>query len=241
MPSKLQKLKSVTHRIWIRLRTHGLVNTSRIGLLRIHEVFTDWRLGIDTRGRLQFTSPEREDVCVGYEASDYSLIVRALREVQPRSSDIVFLDYGCGKGRTIILAAMQPFRRVIGVDLDQSLLSTAESNLDRVRHRLRCQDVSLLNVDATQLEVPDDVNVIFMFNPFLGDVMSAVLSRIEDSLRRNERRLTVIFIYPPNHVPDPFAALPWFTEVKELTVGRHRVLRLMIYEASLDNVVPTSD
>lgn len=232
MLTKWQKLRSLNRRIIARFRNHGPINTCRIGLLRVHEMLMDWRLGIETRGRLQFLAPEREDVCVGYEASDYTLISRSLNEVKSGRGDVVFLDYGCGKGRTAVLAAMQPFHRVIGIDLDQSLLDIAQSNIDRARRRLKCDDVSLIHADATAFEVPDDVNVIFMFNPFIGDVMKQVIDRIQESLSRADRYLTLIFLYPPNHVPNPFEEVQWLVQAKELPVGSHRSLRLLIYEST---------
>jgi predicted RNA methylase len=43
----------------------------------------------------------------------------------PRADDEVFLDYGAGLGRVLILAAMLPFKRVIAVELSPILAAKA--------------------------------------------------------------------------------------------------------------------
>lgn len=96
-----------------------------------------------------------------------------------------------------MLAAMRPFHKVIGVESNAGLLSIARENLARVQKRLRFRDVALVHVDAARSDVPDDVNVVFLFNPFDGDVREAVISRIADSLKRIPRRITERILVAP--------------------------------------------
>jgi len=39
-----------------------------------------------------------------------------------------FIDFGCGKGRAMLLAAERPFRRLIGIDFSHELLMVARRN-----------------------------------------------------------------------------------------------------------------
>ena len=48
----------------------------------------------------------------------------------------VFVDYGAGKGRTVVLASTYQFKRVIGVELAPELAAIAEENLFRAIKRL---------------------------------------------------------------------------------------------------------
>lgn len=49
-----------------------------------------------------------------------------------------FLDVGSDPG--IVQAARYPFRRIIGVEISQTLHRIAQENLDRNRQRLRAAD-----------------------------------------------------------------------------------------------------
>ena len=71
----------------------------------------------------------------------------------------------------VYMAALNyPFGRVIGVEIAPELNAVARENIDRMRTRLRCQEVDLVTMDATQWQVPDDLTYVYMFNPFGGDV-----------------------------------------------------------------------
>src|SRR6185295_14589464 len=90
----------------------------------------------------------------------------------------VFLDYGAGMGRAMILAATYPFRRVLGVDIVPELTAIARENFERCRAKLRCQDLVITTSDATQYQIPSDVTVIYIANAFNGGVLATVLRNI---------------------------------------------------------------
>lgn len=114
--------------------------------------------------------------------------------------DDVLLDYGSGKGRSVIWAASSyRFRRIIGVELDPRLHRSAQANLARWNGPLLCGNVEFTCADATQFDVPDDVTVIYFYNPFIGTVFEKVLGKIQESLTRNPRELTVLYGHPRMH------------------------------------------
>lgn len=122
--------------------------------------------------------------------------VRNLFRNWPITSDDVLLDYGSGKGRTVVWAAANyPFRRIIGVELDKQLHLSAEANVARWNGRRRCREVELLQADATEYDVPDDVTIIFFGNPFVGAIFEKVVGKVQESLDRNPRELTVLYYH----------------------------------------------
>lgn len=140
----------------------------------------------------------------GAELSGYEGVPwRVLREIfrsWPVGSDDVLLDYGSGQGRSVIWAAAHyPFRRVIGVELDKQLHDSAEANLRRWSGRLLCDKVDFLCADAAELEVPDDVTIVYLFNPFTGSVFEKVFCKIQESIARNPRELAILYIHPVMH------------------------------------------
>jgi SAM-dependent methyltransferase len=188
-----------------RFRERGLRAGARYILSRSSERYHEWRLGIDTgrcisRGELGLDDPD----CADYHPTMYRHFKSVMRDVAIRNGQDVFLDYGCGMGRVVVLAATYPFRRVIGVELSRQLVALAEENVRRARKKLRCPDVIIEHADALTFVVPADVTVIHLFNPFFGKILARVLDNIEQSLVDNPRRLTILV---SNCIPrfDPLA------------------------------------
>lgn len=138
---------------------------------------------------------DRDEEGNRYEPSSRLWLSRILRSYEIGSDD-VFIDYGSGKGRVVYQAARRPFGRVLGVDLSESATEMARANIDGRRHRLRCQDVVLVSDDATTWPLPDDVNFVYLYNPFEGEIFQAALDRIVDSLDRRPRRMRFIYAFP---------------------------------------------
>ena len=178
-----------------------LVTTGVWALMRVEESLTDLyyrRHGLQTSGiDLDLNGAGTE--LMGYVPIRW----RALREVfrsWPVTSDDVLLDYGSGKGRSVIWAAANHrFRRIIGVELDAQLDASARANLARWNGRLRCEDVEFIRADATEFEVPDDVTVVYFGNPFVGAIFEKVVGKIQESLARNPRKLVILYVHPRMH------------------------------------------
>ena len=118
--------------------------------------------------------------------------LRKLLEKIELNHDSVFLDYGSGMGRVVAVAATYPIQRIIGVEMSSELVSTAKENLQSAR-RVACNNIELIETNATEYVVPDDVSIIHFYNPFFGNTLKRVLDRIKDSVIRQPRNLQLIF------------------------------------------------
>ena len=116
----------------------------------------------------------------------------ALPAIPFAAEEVVFVDYGAGKGRALAAAAAQPFRKVIGVEISGELVEIARDNLARLKRR-RAGHVEIHHADAAAFAVPDDANVFFFFNPFGGATLARVVERIRESWMAHPRE--VFFIY----------------------------------------------
>lgn len=178
-------LTSALRPSYVRLRdgTTDLVFERRLGVRTSGEVAIH-DLGIAAEGRMNYKP-------IGW---------LRLRQILPRKSvtnDDVFLDIGSGMGRAILLAAnTYPFRRVIGVELSERLIDIARDNIDRCTAQLRCTDIEIVNADAVEYRIPDDVTVVFMYCPVLGESFAAVVRNLLDSYDRNPRDLRIIYANP---------------------------------------------
>jgi SAM-dependent methyltransferase len=129
---------------------------------------------------------------VSYEAAGWRELRRILRPAEV-SGDDVFLDLGSGKGRMILLASRYRFRRVVGVEVAEPLTAVARRNVASCRLRPRCGDIELVNADVLDYGIPDDVTVVYMFNPFRGAIFDAVVAELIASVDRRPRPLRLIY------------------------------------------------
>lgn len=151
-----------------------------------------------------------------YVATDYQTFQGAMRHVPIRPGTDVFVDFGSGKGRIVILAAAFPFRRIIGVEFSGQLHKTAEQNLAAIRPSLFCQDIELVQADATRWPIPADATVLFFFNPFEGEVLAQVFDNIRHSLRAAPRPLTIVYVRPEKFFEKQIHWQEWLEKTCEL-------------------------
>lgn len=160
---------------------------------------------------LGYDHPDRR----GYRASGWRAIKRslALCEIQPTD---VFVDIGCGVGRVVAQAARQDFGRVIGVEISPDLAAQARRYLKEVG--VERSSVEIVSADATEWQLPDDVTVVFLNNPFVGEVLQAVVDNVVASLERAERQLQLVYVNPRE--PERLVATGQFEIVKEVRQGK---------------------
>jgi hypothetical protein len=181
-------LDSLAYRFRLDRLAFRIWRYSPTGLLRLyrHHAF-DRGLGVNTRG---YGDPR-------YEPTPEEVFheMMSLLPLDPR--DFVFVDYGSGKGKVLMLAAHYPFQKVMGVELWEDLHEVALENLRRFeRHPARASVPVSLRLDARELLLPETPLVLYFFNPFPEDVVRGVLSNLKLSLSRAPRRVYVLFYAP---------------------------------------------
>ncbi len=155
--------------------------------------YFEWKLGVATRGLIEPNDLGVQNAdAIGYSALEYTHIIWALRTIPFLPGDVVFVDYGAGKGRVLAVAATHPFQKVIGVEISDALAEIARRNLGFMKRR-RAAVIDVYSLDAASFLVPDDANVFFFFNPFVGATLSEVIHRIHRSWCSHPRDLFVIF------------------------------------------------
>ena len=185
----------------------------RIARLRHERGRMEDTYGTVELAELGFANPD----FVHYQPSSWRHLDRALEGCQVGADD-VFIDYGCGKGRVVYLAAQRPFGRVIGLEIAEDLIAVARRNIERNRDRLVCPNIDLVTADVVGYEVPDDVTYAYFYNPFVGEVFRAALDGLIDSLDRRPRELTVIYANPT--MADLVRAAGRFELVREVAMSQ---------------------
>jgi tRNA G46 methylase TrmB len=85
-------------------------------------------------------------------------VLRRWRETLPpqRLAEYTFIDVGCGKGRMLLIASELPFRKVVGIELNEDLESRAAKNAEAWRRMGKSRtSIEVLQQDATEMVRPE--------------------------------------------------------------------------------------
>jgi hypothetical protein len=181
-------LDVIAHRWGLDRLAFRIWRYSPSGLLRLyrHHAF-DRKLGVNTRGYSDLR----------YEPTPADVFHEMIARLPFDPREFVFVDFGSGKGKVLMLAAHYPFRRVVGVELWEDLHRIALQNIASFRERPDCaSEVVPLRMDAAEFPLPEEPLVLYFFNPFPEEILSRVLSNLEASLARAPRRVYVLFYAP---------------------------------------------
>jgi SAM-dependent methyltransferase len=97
------------------------------------------------------------------------------------------IDVGCGSGiSTLYFCAQYKFKSFLGFDISQNLINIARINKHRIiSHINNVEQIEFRCIDARNIVLPDEPNVLFMFNPFGWDTLSTFLENNIKNLRKN--------------------------------------------------------
>jgi SAM-dependent methyltransferase len=184
-------------------RTAALRATAmvRYRIFRFREWRFDRRLGIETRGYTDLGADATDSAVyhdgLRYEPTwpaDFKRLARSLPLTTP-AVGYTFVDLGCGKGRTLALATLHGFGRVVGVELDPRLAEVARANLRTLRGRT-CSPARGIEVrceDAARYAIPLEPIVLYLYNPFGEQTMAAVARNVQWSFDQRPRPMIVVY------------------------------------------------
>lgn len=165
-------------------------------------VLFDMYYGIDTETR----TPMKNIAVIGENriyGKDYSpvpflptlTIFRKIKNYIPENC--TFIDYGCGKGRVLLIAADYGIKSIKGIDFSPDLCRIARYNINKYIHKTgKIIKSQVIDSDALDYPISPEDNLIFLFNPFHSEVFDKLLDNIEKSLARNPRYLMIIYVNP---------------------------------------------
>lgn len=157
--------------------------------------------GIHTTGANELHSLEKKGIDIShatiYMPASYDMLETVFSEIK-KLNPKHFLDIGCGKGRAMCVAAHYNFEKLTGIDFSKELCEQAKVNLDNTKKNFPSLSYNVINNDAFYYQVPDDVDCIFLFNPFDEMIMSGVIENIDMSLERSPRNIHIIYLNPLN-------------------------------------------
>ncbi|MEM7283223.1 MAG: methyltransferase domain-containing protein, partial [Pseudomonadota bacterium] len=119
----------------------------------------DRQHGVDTSGFIpaKFLAPDSASSQFSHEYGPTpQKSFRRMLDVLPCSfKDYTLVDYGSGKGRTLLIAAEYPFKQIIGIEYSEELVKIADKNVATYRGQpLQCTSIESKFMDATVYSPP---------------------------------------------------------------------------------------
>jgi SAM-dependent methyltransferase len=191
--------------VWRLAREHGWSGSAHFVYRNLRYMLAVWRgrafdraNGVDTSGDVPaaFLDTTSDNRGLGHQFVPTSVrSFNYIMELLPRDvSGFSFVDVGSGKGRTLLLAARYPFRRIIGIEYAGSLAQVAVANVASYRGPpLRCTEIESVCADATAVAYPRTPLVLYFFNPFEIEIFDKVFARILESYREAPRPILLIY------------------------------------------------
>jgi SAM-dependent methyltransferase len=200
---------------------------AKVTIDRVMDQIQERRLGLHSSGLIPIETMIRDwQGNHDYAPTSFRAFRAFMVAVEVENGREVFVDYGCGMGRTLALASEYPFSRVIGVEVSPYLADIARRNIANYRGRRLCEDIQVWNGSADQFEIPEDASIFYFFNPFHGQTLANVFDKISRSLEANPRRLQIIFNNPV-HFEKLAARYSWLRVRRRFSLEHH----CLIYES----------
>ena len=161
----------------------------------------DKRFGVKTVGfmhqtELNIKNPNQLHA-VSYGGSDPKDFRDALGALPIDYRRSVFIDFGSGKGRAILLAKEFPFKRIVGVEFSEELHRIAQDNIRRYHSDIsKCKDAESICMDVVDYPLPDECLVCYFCNPFDATIMTQILSNIRKTFFQKPREIFVVYYNP---------------------------------------------
>ncbi len=182
------------------LKTRGVGRTVR---MIVEELTFDLLRGCDTSG---FIPADRLDVgqfhqqhAVQYQPVPPCLLRALLRRLPMPIQTVHLVDFGCGKGRALIIAAEWGIPWLSGVDISEQLCAIAQRNLLRISHQKAGQfHADIQWSPAQDYAISPQPNVFLFYNPFHDRILSLVLDNIDRSIRDFPRPAALMYLGPTN-------------------------------------------
>jgi len=138
-----------------------------------------------------------------------------VRRMMPPES--VLLDFGCGKGRVLLLAAEHGFPSR-GIEFAGELCEVARANVTAFNARTGNQsEITIIKGDVTEYAIQRDETVFFLFNPFGPVIFEKVLTNLGASLKTYPRKILIVICLPSDEYHRAVEARPEFK-----LVSKHR-------------------
>ena len=128
-----------------------------------------------------------------YFPTSYSVLENLFQKYPFEENDHI-IDFGCGKGRVLIMASYYSCKYITGYEVNNDRYHVLLKNIENFRNKYNNNYIfTILNENVEKIEIKDNTNKYFFFNPFHLKIYIKVLNQILASLQRHNRDLYIYF------------------------------------------------
>ncbi len=185
-------------------------------IFKLWRSYVDWdfdrRFSVDTSGTLRPSdTPEGTNPYAGTPQYRFRSMLSNLA-FEP--SETTFVDFGCGKGRVLLMACQLGFKHVIGIELSRELSDIARMNVESfTKARIPQCEIRVLCEDALDFCIPQGKSLLYFYNPFPENSMRRILENVQRALNENFRKITIVYYNP--RCGELFDAAEFLTPMKK--------------------------
>ena len=196
--------QTMSPRLFLWIAAKNAIHPFR-GLLSWHRQRRNTRFdrqaGVRTTGRMTLQelglSPAKSN---RYEATPIGFFHAILGKLRLDYPQTIFIDLGCGKGRTLLLASHHPFRSIIGVEISEALCQVAVDNIkaycsnQQVSSKISVVRSSIEEFEYDTITTSDHV-LVYCFNACSESVLATGLRKLSQLALRGVA-VTIIYLNP---------------------------------------------
>jgi SAM-dependent methyltransferase len=131
-----------------------------------------------------------------YQACNYYILENGFNYLRSINENNNIVDFGCGKGRALVVAAWFEFKNITGIDFAKALCISAEQNIKKVKLLYPSATFNVVCDDVVNYKIKKEQNVFFFFNPFDEVIMLEVVKNILASLKEKSRKVYIMYVNP---------------------------------------------
>lgn len=165
----------------------------------------DARWGTDTSAQVTMSGLdfplELQRLSHHYQASGAHMVEVVIAAAGIAPERFTFIDYGCGKGRMVMLAAAR-FAAAIGVEYSPRLIAIAERNAKAFLARGGADRAPIFwQGNAAEFLPPGGDLFCYLYNSFGPEILSDCLLRLEQAKTVQASRRVLLAYVDPQHGP----------------------------------------
>lgn len=131
-----------------------------------------------------------------YQPVNYYMLERAFAFLKEENISGALVDFGCGFGRILIVAANFGYTKITGVEFVPLLCNEARKNIQKAQTDFPETRFEIFCGDAIDYNIQKEENIFTFFNPFDERVMLPVVKNILKSIREFPRKISVVYFNP---------------------------------------------
>ena len=116
----------------------------------------------------------------------YYYLYKIYSDIKSHKKKVYFLDLGCGTGRVINFFFNKGFSNIIGIEQSKKIYQLCLK-------QIISNKIKLLNVDILNYKIPENIGIIFLYNPGPLKLIRKLINKL---VKGNHKNIKIIYVKP---------------------------------------------